>query len=87
MKLTLQKRQALWDAEMHEWEYRTENYRDYGLSKALQLDKKYKMDKLGAVSIERGTKSSGLVGIKKSWRSKLAKKRKSLKKKKESVKK
>ena len=43
----------MWHAEMDDWESRTENYRDYGLGKAMQLDRKYLLHLKGLVAIKK----------------------------------
>jgi len=53
MKFSLADRESMWHAEMDDWESRTENYRDYGLGKAMQLDRKYLLHLKGLVAIKK----------------------------------
>jgi hypothetical protein len=55
-KLSYEVRKAQWLEEMDKWEQRTENYKDYALNKAMQLDKKYSIERRGLVAIRKSKK-------------------------------
>jgi len=55
MRFSLEQRREKWRQAMKRWEQRTENYRDYGLSKALELDDKYRMHVNGPAGIKKSS--------------------------------
>ena len=52
-KYSYHERKAMWLAAMDAWKQRTENYRNYSMAKAMHLDKKYKIDRRGMLSIKK----------------------------------